>query len=202
MIKLVLFDADGVTINGEPFSKELTRKYNIPPESTLKFFKGIFKDTKTNHADLREVIAPFLKEWGWVKSIDEFLDEWFKYEHQQINQELINYISALRKKGVSVALATNQEKYRAQYILEKMGFGKIFDRTYFSAHLGLKKPDAAFFRKITEDWPQIQKDEVLFWDDMEENILAAREFGWNAEVYKDFEDFKEKMNHYLSIFLN
>lgn len=127
MIKLVVFDADGVTINGEPFSKELARKYNIPSESTLKFFKGIFKDTKTNQADLKEVIAPFLKKWGWVKTIDEF------------------------------------------------------------------------FRKITEDWPKIQKEEMLFWDDKEENILAAREFGWNAEVYKDFADFQNKITHYLSI---
>jgi putative hydrolase of the HAD superfamily len=59
-------------------------------------------------ADLKEVVRPFLKEWGWEKSVEDFLDYWFKSEHK-IDEELVDYIQELRKKGVNCYLVTNQK---------------------------------------------------------------------------------------------
>jgi len=62
MIKAILFDADGVLINGEMFSNVLDRDYGIPSDKTLPFFSGIFREAVSGKADLKEIITPHLKE--------------------------------------------------------------------------------------------------------------------------------------------
>lgn len=196
MIKAVIFDADGVLIKSERFSTYLKDTYGITKEQTLPFFTGIFKDCLIGKADLKEVIQPYLKEWGWKKSVDELLEEWFSFEHK-INEELMSYVQDLRNNGVKCVLATNNEKYRINYMLDQMGFSNSLDKVYGSAHLGYKKPAIEFYALVMTDMSGIDKKEVVFWDDDEENVKAAQEFGINAEFYTTFKDFKNKMAYYL-----
>lgn len=191
MIKAILFDADGVLINSERFSVQLVRDYGISTEKTLPFFNGIFQDCITGTADLKEVIGPFLTEWGWERSVDEFLDYWFKSEHQ-IDQPLIEYIQTIRKAGIKCYIATNQEKHRVAYMLDRMGFKISFDKVFASAHLGYKKPSRDFYQQLMHKLPSIQKSEVLFWDDTDENVDAARQFGISAELYTNLREFQNK----------
>ena len=127
MIKVIIFDADGVLIpTKQKFSKTLAEKHGIPTEKTLPFFEGPFQDCLIGKKDLRETVAPYLNEWGWGKGVDALLDYWFKLESDS-DKDLINYIQKLRQKGVLCFLATNNEKYRFQYMFDKLGFAKSFD---------------------------------------------------------------------------
>ncbi len=191
MIKVILFDADGVLINGEMFRIRLLEDYGLSSEITKPFFSGPFIDCITGRADLKQVLPPYLKEWKLDKTVEEFLDYWFKSEHN-IDQELVETIHTLRSNGLRCYLATNQEIYRIQYMLDKMGFANCFDKIFASAHLGYKKPAQEFFIKIYDELG-VNKDEVLFWDDRQENIDAAKQFGINAEIYTDFVNYKLKM---------
>lgn len=195
MTKVLIMDADGVLINkGEVFSVILAREYKVNPEKLREFFTGKFQDCLVGKADLKESVAPYLPDFGWPGTVDEFLDYWFKAEHY-LNEELIEYIKRLRQQGTTVVLATNQEKYRTQYMLEHMGFADVFENVYSSAHLGLKKPAVEFFSKVVDDLG-CQKDEVLFWDDDQQNIDGAKEYGINAEFYTDYDSFLGKMEQY------
>ncbi|MBI4138024.1 MAG: HAD-IA family hydrolase [Candidatus Wildermuthbacteria bacterium] len=197
MIKVLIFDADGVLINSERFSKRLAREYGISTEKTTPFFAGVFNECLIGSADLKESIAPYLNEWGWEKSVEDFLNYWFSSEHS-VDIELVNEIQKYREKGIKCFVATNQEKYRAQYMLGRMGFSESFDRLYASAHLGSKKPSLDFYEKIISELGGIKKEEILFWDDTEENITGAIECGIKAEVYISFNDFKKKMKTHFS----
>ncbi len=197
MIKAIMFDADGVLINTERFSNQLTRDYGISTEMTKPFFEGPFAKCLTGKCDLKEEIAPYLDKWGWNKGVDAFLDYWFTSEHK-VDEELVLYIQALRKQGLVCVVATNQEKHRAEYMLQKMGFENSFDGLYASGHLGHKKPSSDFYEKVFNTFKDMNKKEVLFWDDDTENVLGAREFGINAEQYISFEDFKQKMSSYIN----
>ncbi len=192
MIKVIIFDADGVLINGERFSVALERDYGISLETTLPFFNGEFQECLVGNKDLKQTVSPYLPIWGWTKDIEAFIDYWFSVEHST-NEELIRYIQDLRNQGVLCFLATNNEKYRFQYMLEKMGFVNCFDKTYASAHLGHKKPSQEFFLKIFNELEHIQKNEILFVDDTEENVKSAEDFGFYVELYNSFESFKTKL---------
>jgi|SRR3989344_4593134 len=193
MIKVIIFDADGVLINGVKFSVALERDYGISTEKTLPFFVGPFRDCLVGRTDLKEVISSYLIEWGWTEGADTLLDYWFKTEHN-IDQKLVQYIQELRNKGILCFLATDNEKYRFDYMLNKMGFSENFDKTYASSHLGCKKTNQSFFLKIFEELKNIKKNEILFIDDSRENIESAKNFGIHAELYTTLKRFKEKID--------
>ena len=120
MIKVLLFDVDGVLANGEPFSRSLARDYAITLEKTSSFFRGPFLECLVGKADLKRLLTPYLLSWGWQGSVDDFLACWFRAEHA-INEALLHSVTELRQQGILCYLATNQEQYRTTYILDQMG---------------------------------------------------------------------------------
>jgi len=191
-VSTVLFDADGVVITPPfRFVAYLERELNLTMEHTQEYFNGPFKDCIVGHADLKQSIAPFLPGWGWEAPLDDFLQRWLEEEHV-INESMIPIIKMLRDKGVVCGLATNQERYRIEYMKTEMGFSKLFDEVFGSAELGAAKPDREFYQRVT-DRLEVTRGEILFWDDSMRNVHAAHEFGWQAEHFRTYEAFKSVM---------
>ncbi|MDQ6660920.1 MAG: HAD-IA family hydrolase [Chloroflexota bacterium] len=196
MIKVILFDVDGVLVNGEQFSRRLARDYGVTREISGPFFSERFPECLRGNADLKQELESYLQQWGWQKSVEEFLNYWFTTEHA-IDEPLVNAVQQLRQQGIQCYLATNQEKYRTEYILEQMGFAQKFDGMFSSAYVGHMKPDAAFFEHIVLTLDDVQTQEILFWDDSPQNVATAREVGLHAEIYRTFADFEKKLSGYL-----
>jgi len=196
LIRVLVFDADGVVIDPpHRFMAYLQQELKVPPERSRRFFQGIFLECLVGQADLKEAIAPFLAEWGWSGSVEQLLQRWFEEEHC-INDELVNFIQGLRKRGYACAVATNQERYRLGYMRDAMRLATLFDAVFGSAELGEMKPNAGFYRAVTERLG-VSPEEILFWDDGEANVQGARAFGWWAERYTGFEGFVRKVRIYL-----
>jgi putative hydrolase of the HAD superfamily len=196
VIKVVLFDVDGVLANGEPFSQHLARDYGITSEMTSSFFNGRFLECLVGNADLKQELVDHLHQWGWQGSVEEFVSYWFGCEHS-IDEPLVASIQRLRQQGIRCYLATNQEKYRTSYILNQMGFAGLFDGIFSSAHLGCLKNDQAFFEHVLLSLPNVKADDMLFWDDSFGNVATAKAVGLQAERYHDFADFEKKIQRYL-----
>ncbi|HSW74709.1 MAG TPA: HAD-IA family hydrolase [Candidatus Saccharimonadales bacterium] len=192
MITTLILDADGVLIHGNDFSERLVRDYDVDRDKEKEFFTTKFQECLVGKADLKESIAPYLASFGWKGTVEGLLEYWFAEEYE-LNKELIEYVGRLRTSGIHVVLATNQEKYRTQYMLDHMGFDGVFDKVYSSAHLGLKKPAVEFFAHLVEDM-QVDKGEVLFWDDDQRNIDGATEYGIHAEFYDGYDTFLKSMS--------
>jgi len=79
---------------------------------------------------LIELVTPWFSKWKWDGTVEEFLQFWFKAEHN-VDEKIISIIQQLRKKGIRCYLATNQEKYRTQYMKDKMRFEELFDHVFF-----------------------------------------------------------------------
>ncbi len=194
-VRLAIFDADGVVTSSKKFAEDLERDFGMKPELLQPFFEGPFQDALVGRADLKEVLEPYLKEWGWKKTVDEFVEYWFRSE-EGVNTVVTDVISRLRASGIKCYLATNQEKYRLAYMRDVMGFKQVFNGLFSSADLGCKKPEPQFFDRLLkriDPKREIPRREILFWDDSEANVTAAKEIGMQAYRYVDPLSFQEKM---------
>ncbi len=187
-MKHILFDTDGVIVHSDMWSNEYIRKSGISSETMKPFFRDIFGDCLIGKADLKEVIKPYLALWNWTRTVDEYLEEWFHYENH-IDLQLLNKIQELRKSWILCYIATNQEKNRLSYLKNEMGFWKNFDSVFCSCEIGYKKPQKEYYENIL-DTLNTEADEVLYFDDAEENIESARKLGIKAFLYRDSSDFE------------
>jgi len=192
-IKCILFDADGVIVDSELFSIQYQREYGIPEQEMLPFFEQEFPDCLLGRADLAEEVSPWLSKWKWTGTTEEFLEYWFR-SSRSVDERVVTTIEQLKKQGIKCCLATNQEKYRAQYMKSDMGFEQLFDRVFTSSGIGHKKPAKEFYQFILQEMKRehrIDPEEVVFFDDFEENVQAAKQSGINAYLYKEFADLKK-----------
>lgn len=196
-IKAIIFDADGVVINSPGyFSVQYSKAFGISNDSMLPFFKGIFQECVLGKADLKEILPSVLKDWQWKGTINELLEWWFKSEHY-VDARIVKEIQRLQKKGIKCCLGTKQEKYRAEYIRKDMGFEKIFDELYISCDMGCKKPDKRFFEFIHNDLAKkmsLRNEEIMIWDNKEENIAVTEKMGWQSYLYDNFDNFQKKIS--------
>jgi putative hydrolase of the HAD superfamily len=179
--KIYMFDADGVVIQSQMFSHKYAQEFDINISELDNFFQTDFQACLVGKSDLKIVIKPWLKKWNWSKSVDEFLDYWFKAEHQ-INIDLIESIKELRKNNIQCVLATNQEKYRLEYMKKEMDFETIFDKIYSSNFIGFKKPAIQYYSYILTDL-NVNPSSITFYDDRQENIESAKLLGINSYLY-------------------
>lgn len=199
MIKVALFDLDGVLVISEKiFSERLAEEYGVDKESQLEFFNGRFLECLVGKADLKKEIKLYLKKWRWIGNVESMLDYWFSNE-ANVDGRLLALIRELRKKGIKCYLATNQEKYRTSYIANEMGFSEIFDGIFSSSSVGYLKNRPQFFEYVLNQMTNVKSQEVLFVDDSQDNIEVAQRFGIQAELYTDFNNFQRKLNFSLRL---
>ncbi|MEK7093272.1 MAG: hypothetical protein AAB927_02200 [Patescibacteria group bacterium] len=117
-MKAVIFDCDGMINQEERFSKRLA-KY-VPLEVSLPFFKGPFQECLVGRADLKEELKKVVTLWKWKGSVDELVAFWFADEANIPQKEFFPIIDDLRERGIAVYLATNNEKYRTEYLLNSI----------------------------------------------------------------------------------
>ena len=191
-IRCVLFDVDGVIIQSPLFSEVYERRYGVASEKFEPFFRDEFHRCLVDEGDLTEMLKPWLPHWKWDGSVDAFLQFWFEAE-QHIDEGIMSTVQALRHEGIRCYLATNQERYRAAYLKDEMGFGEAFDGLYISSHIGAMKPDDAYFRHVHDDLKKTQgiaPHEIMFFDDAQRNVDAALGWGIHAYLYSSFEGFE------------
>lgn len=65
---------------------------------------------------------------------------------------------------------------------EVLNYRTLFTREFYSCSLDVAKPDVAFFERVLHAL-NLRGNNVLFLDDRQENVEAARRVGLVAAVY-------------------
>jgi putative hydrolase of the HAD superfamily len=154
-----------------------------PAELHARFFRPSWSRVVRGTLDLREALGPVLSELNAEVSVDELLAYWFE-RHSRVDDAVLRIaLEWSEATGGDLALASNQERYRAGYLWNELGLSRHFSRFIVSADLGVTKDDVKFFTAARELLGCAGADRIVFVDDEESNVAVARSAHWDAHVY-------------------
>lgn len=183
-IKALMVDMDGVLIHGRPddgshWGISLETDLGLRREDFQKnFFDVYWTDIVVGRAGLMDHLPPVLERIAPHLSAERLIAYWFAHD-ARLDRDLLQDLEHVRTAGVPVYLATNQGRMRAQYLMETVGLARYVDGVYYSAALGAKKPDRAFFEKVVSR-TGIEPGSLLLIDDALSNVDAVLAPGWKA----------------------
>jgi len=105
------------------------------------------------------------------------------FEALDPNEELIEYMRALRGRGYRMAICTNNVREWEPLWRAKLPVEEIFEVVVDSAFVGARKPEPRIF-EITLERLGVAAGQALLLDDVEQNCEAARELGLHAVWYR------------------
>jgi putative hydrolase of the HAD superfamily len=184
-MKILMVDVDGVLVHGRPADglphfTYIERDLGLAPSLLQQeFFKPYWVDIVTGQEAIEPRLTEVLGRIAPHLGAQTLLDYWFEND-SRLDRQLLDDLARLKDGGTLLYLATNQEHQRAAYLRDVLGLGQLFDGMFYSAALGARKPFRDFFRLATEAVGAVPQD-IGFIDDAEENIAAARAFGWKAQ---------------------
>lgn len=185
MIKLALFDCDGVIIFKKMLlGSGLADDWGIAQTKTLPFFQKWLPLCQTGKADFKKEVKPYLEEWGWKGTTADLVNYWIAVENAKVDERVRKQVDQLRARGIKCFLASNQEKYRGGDIWHKIG--AHFDGHFFSYEVGAIKKEATYWIKVLPKL-LVNPDEIVFFDDEPANVEMARKHKIKAIVYKSIE---------------
>lgn len=179
-----MLDVDGVLITGRPadglsWSTDLERDLGISPADLQReFFRKHWDDIIVGHAGIEEGLAAALDRIAPHMDPGDLMAYWFGSD-SRIEPAVLEDVASCRAAGIAVWLATNQEHRRAAYLMNELGLALYVDGILYSAELGCRKPETAFYRQA-ELRTGFAPGELLLVDDTPANVAAAIEAGWNA----------------------
>jgi len=187
MTKAILVDVDGVIIKKHGyFSVPYAEKYNVDPSIINAFFRDRYPLCATGKADVKEELLKVLSLWKWPGSVDDLLTYWFEWDRGR-DEEVITKINEWRSQGIPCYLASDQEKYRAEYLMNNVGLKDVVDGAFFSCNLGFQKNSPEFFTSILSEL-KVAPEEVVYFDDDQKNVEVANEIGIKGHTYQSPSD--------------
>ncbi|MDD3006378.1 MAG: hypothetical protein PHX30_02220 [Candidatus Pacebacteria bacterium] len=199
--KIILFDVDGVLIRyPHNFSEEMKRRGYPEAKKVLGEFYDITNNRIYNEGkgDMKEMIVPYLKRFGWQGTVDDFFKEQMDFSRRYLDGDLVSLAGELKKQGIGCYLASNQDKYRAQFLWEDLNLQQSFDGHFFSCEIGYKKDDDGFWEyaleNISGNNSGISTWDIIYFDDARGNVEAASKFGIQSFLFTDKIQFENDMN--------
>jgi putative hydrolase of the HAD superfamily len=180
----IMLDVDGVVVCGRPsdgksWSTDIECDLGISVERlNAVLFRPYWDAIVTGEKQLLDVLEDCLPTLHPSISPHALIAYWFRQD-ARIDVNVIKDCDTLRKSGLRVFLTTNQEHLRAHYLMNQLGLSKHVDGIVYSAQVGAKKPDPAFFDAAAQRTGLMPAQHILI-DDMQENVAAAIAGGWQG----------------------
>jgi putative hydrolase of the HAD superfamily len=184
MVQAVLFDADGVLQRPavswrKAFASILGPCGSGDLEPFLNDIANAESSALCSPAGFVEVLAGVLKRWGRADRVSDAIGVFNAIEP---SEEVMLVVEAIQRSGIPCYIASNQQASRAHHMSEVLSYRSRFRQEFYSCYLGVAKPRRAFFECVLGGLG-LHPSEVLFVDDREDNVQAAREVGLIGVVF-------------------
>jgi len=182
-IEAILFDADGVVQTAHPPFPEKLAALLSPGDSHVEEFveevAALERSALTGAGDFAASLSELLEMRRSPMHVDDALGI---LNLAEVEPGILRSIAEIRRSGVSCYLASNQQRYRAKYMSEVLGYRDVFDAEFYSCYLGFAKPSRTYFERVL-DALGLEAKQVLFLDDHLDNVEGALAVGFHATVF-------------------
>ncbi len=195
MIDLFVFDLGKVIL---PFehrqiaSKLWQRSKNNRKLTEEEIFQDLFdlKNGSVNRYEegllsSEEFFLEVRKRYNLAVEFEDFSEIWNNifWDNPEVN-EIIIYLKA---KGYPIYLLSNTNELHFSYVIERFPIVHVLDEWILSFEVGAKKPDKRIYDAIFEK-ADVDRAKVLYVDDIDAYVSAARSYGIQGLVYKNPDD--------------
>jgi putative hydrolase of the HAD superfamily len=185
-IRVVVFDIGGV-LEITPRTGWIERwetRLQLPPGGLRDRMAEVWKAGSLGTISLQEVE----RRTGEILKLDQtqvdalMHDIWEEYLGT-LNVELAAYFASLRPRYRTAILSNSFVGARVKE-QERYHFEDMCDLIIYSHEEGMQKPERRIY-ELTCSRLGVQPAEILFLDDVEVNVTAAREFGMHAILFQN-----------------
>lgn len=189
MIRVVLFDLDGVIRHFDPMNvADIEHRHGLAPGSLegVAFAKSLIEDVTTGRITRAE----------WVRRIGEQVrnpsaaDEW-GVQPAELDVALLELSDEIRTLGLRTAVLTNGTDTISAEVTE-LGIADRFDAIFNSADIGFTKPDVRAFEHVL-DALDANAEEVLFTDDSASKLAGAESLSMQAHLFTGIDNLREQL---------
>lgn len=177
MTKVVLFDIGGVLINWKDqwLHQEISNQLQVP-------FKKIESKFNANLCSLFESKINETEFWNLVLGSDNKIDHKIIsktfLKMSSINYDFLNFAKSLKVNGNHIGILSNLTPETSMCIPNSLL--DDFDYLFYSNSLKMSKPNAEIYQHVCG---KIQSKDILFIDDKQENLDAAKLFDMDTVLF-------------------
>lgn len=193
---VILFDLGGVLMDfgGLRRLAELSGEEDSPALRSRWVRSTWVQAFERGACDAESFAARVVDDWGLDLTPAAFLDDFAQWSAGPFagSLELIRSLHGTIRMGC----VSNTNTVHWQRHLDHWGIVEHFDWTFPSHELGMIKPDPAVFRhviRIIGTTPE----RLLFLDDSDEHVLAARRSGMRAELTRGLSEVEAALRSHL-----
>lgn len=189
MIGAVIFDFSGVIVSrinniAENLSLFLKKeKSEIHNMMKGKHFNDFIEGKITEEQFWKIVVN---KE-SWPLSLEE-LKKTSRESFSKI-PGTIEIIEELKSKNIKMGILSSHSKEWTEFLREKIGHEKYFDKTLYSYQVGIAKPNIEFYKKIVEKL-NVLPEVCIYIDDKEKYLRPAKKLGMKTILFRNPEQLR------------
>lgn len=185
MIRAVVFDIGSVleVIDDAVFPGPAERRLGLAPGTIVAGLSALPGNAMLGEVTMEQVGD----EWQRMLDLDagevhELVEDYWRWYVGTLDRPLLDWFAAQRPARRTGILSNSGPGARERE--RPHGFEQVTDDIVYSHEVGLAKPDPAAY-ELTTRRLSVAPHEVLFLDDVEANVEAARAFGWHAVLHVD-----------------
>lgn len=204
MLKLIIFDGEGVLYSGKEAIKVFEKEYD-------KFLKNFGANFKKQHKiwiklypkissgkiSLREANKIVYKKLGIpVSKVDEWLrkDKEINLKHMKLYKNRKKMLERIKSRGIKIAILSDSVhplKWRLE-LFKKFGLekGKHYDKLFLSHLIGYEKPHPKAYLKVL-DYFKVKPEETIFVGHDREEMKGAEKVGIKAISEKNLKNLEK-----------
>lgn len=195
MIKLVIFDVDGTLVDSESVYVKAALKnlevnhYNIPMSAIM----GIIGQNRVAGRKLIESTQDDSFNYDkYIKDFEKIRNQILENEPYKLKKGALNILNYCKKHNIKTAIATSTARDKQTKVLTKLGIIDYFDYMVFGDEIKNSKPAPDIYLKVYEHY-NIDKDEMIIYEDSKNGILSAHNAGIRVVYIKDIVDVEEEV---------